>query len=117
MRLWLVIAAAIVSFITTARAQVEVECKPIIGSIEKLQDDSTLLYVRILDGKKRDIAATVYNDIPPQSDIPWASAWLAYRNDGYAVLMVGFESFVCGHMMLGPEELGRFLKEIDGQAI
>lgn len=92
-------------------------CVPLHVSVDKLQDDSTLLFIRILEGSKRAFAAQVYNDVPPQSDIPWPQAWLAFRNDGYAILMVGAFGAVCGHMMMGPEGLARLLKEIDGQAV
>lgn len=91
-------------------------CIPLPILLSKITDDTRLVEIRVLSGAKSQHATEVFNQAT-DNEIPWGSAYLAIRNDGWAQLIVGFDDFVCASVTVSPEGLRMFLKDIDGQAV
>lgn len=90
-------------------------CRPVSLILEKIADDSRLVEIRVLEGPKLEKAARIFNNLT-ENDIPWPIAYLAIRDDGWALLMVGYEDQVCGSVTFNQDGSRLFLNEIDGVA-
>jgi hypothetical protein len=115
-RQWLpqvLLALGMVAILLTFPAQAS-PCVPLSIVLSKIGEDTRLVEMRVLEGKKLAPASEIFNSQPPESDIPWGAGYFAVRTDGYALLILGFEDHVCVSMTFSPDGVRRFLNQIDG---
>ena len=108
----LAVAAVVLTFPALSQPT---PCIPLTVILAKIGDDTRLVDLRILEGAKLSIAAKTFNEAT-ENNIPWSAAYLARRDDGWAVLVVGFQEYVCASVMMDKNGLRLFLKAIDGEA-
>lgn len=104
------VGCAILYFPDPAKAQTCFPLQQIEGLVEQLPS------FRILSGAPLVNAVALFNRNPPETETPWASAYLAIRPDGFGVLMVGMDGTVCAAMLIKPDDLQEVLRKIDGES-
>lgn len=110
----LAVAGLLVTFRGDARLEAQPGCTALDALLGRIGENTALVALRILEGRKREFAAAFFNALPPPSDTEWESAYLAIRSDGFAILMVGFTGTVCAHVVIRRKALPVILKDLDG---
>lgn len=91
-------------------------CSPLSAVLDKVGDDSRLVEIRVLQGRKLALAVEVFTSFS-QQEIPWSAAYLAVRDDGHSILIMGFDTRVCVGVVLDPKETGHLLNLLFGSAV
>lgn len=90
-------------------------CTPLSVVLSKIEGDTRLVEMRVLTGKKLKLAIEVFTSLS-QQEIPWSAAYLAVRNDGHSILVMGFDNRVCVGAVFDPNQTRHFLNELYGVA-
>lgn len=72
------------------------------------------LSVRKLEGKTLEQAAAMYNNMPPVSDVPVATAYMIEIKDGGGFLAVGPAGFICGGVRFNPDQWADMKRNLFG---